>query len=240
METVTQVTPNSLPSGTLAPVLSSALVVPMDSIKGKQASAGHRFCKLIAKGKNSKLAASVAVEVPDVSLPSAAQLAEFPAVADYIRAAMEGLQAATVKSLVVSGASTVQFSDLSLAKLAITASALNESSGAGQLSEAGIKSWFDSEARELVIVALADKLGISESANDADVKRLEQIANQLRDNLAKLSSKKPVQFDERVRNALNMALDVVGTDDSNGMVERLQGKLNQAVSDDDLLVSLGM
>jgi len=241
METITQVTQaatNQLPTDTLAAPLQSALVVPMDSIKGKAASSGHRYCKLIAKGENSKLASSVAVEVPAVSLPTAAQFTEYPALADYIRGAMESLQAATVKQLVIKGAQTVQFSDLSISHLAVTAAALNESSGIGQLSEASIKQWFDADARELVIVALADKLGISDTANDADVKRLEQIANQLRDNLAKLSSKKPVQFDERVRKALNMALEVSDTGDN--MTARLLSKLNTVVSADDMLMNLGL
>ena len=229
---------NSTPNDTLAQPLQSALVVPMDSIKGKTASNGHRFCKLIDKGAHSKLAASVAVEVPAVQIPKPAQLTEYPAIADYLRGALEQLQGACIKSLVISGARTVQYSELSLAHLEQTAACLNEACGIGQLSELGIKQWFDSNARELVIVALADKLGISETANDADIKRLEQIANQLRDNLAKLSGKKPIHFDERVRNALNMALSASDTGDS--MTQRLSSKLNAVVSNDDMLLNLGM
>jgi hypothetical protein len=241
MENTTQVTqtaPNSLPVDTLAPPLQSALVVPMDSVKGKASSAGHRFAKLIAKGKNSKLAASVAVEVPCYKLPTPSELDSYPALRDYLIGSFEGLVNSRTKELIVAGAATVQYSDLALSYLNSHAAALNESSGIGQLSEAGIKSWFDSDARDLVLVALADKLGITETATDADVKRLEQIANQLRDNLAKLSSKKPVQFDERVRKALNMALEVSDTGDS--MSARLLDKLNAVVSDDEMLLNLGL
>jgi len=239
MESITQQNSNAIPTDTLAAPLQSALVVPMDSIKGKVASNGHRFCKLIAKGENSKLASSVAVEVPHKQVSgSILDNPRFPAIREYLQGAYDMLVNGAVKELVIKGAQTVQFSELSVEKLEAYAAIANESSGIGQLSEASIKQWFDADARELVIVALADKLGISDTANDADVKRLEQIANQLRDNLAKLSSKKPVQFDERVRKALNMALEVSDTGDN--MTSRLLAKLNTVVSADDMLMNLGL
>jgi hypothetical protein len=233
---------NVLPADTLAAPLRSALVVPMDSTKGKTASHGHRFAKLIAKGKNTKLTASSAVEVPCFKLPTPNELDSYPALREYLTGAFDGLVNSRTKELIVGGATIVQYSDLALSYLNSHAAALNESNGIGQLSEAGIKTWFDSDAREIVIEALKAKIGISDSLADpiteADVKRLEQIANQLRDNLAKLSSKKPVHFDERVRKALNMALEVSDIGDS--MTARLLDKLNVVVSDDDALLNLGL
>lgn len=235
MET-TNININQSPAVTLAPVLQSAAFVPMDSIKGKGINAGNRWLKLIKKGENSKLAASVAVEVPEVtSLPDVSQ---HPAIASFLLAAYHQLENEAAKQVAIAGGLTLQYSSLSLANLEAVAVALNESSGIGQLSEERIKSWFDADAREMVLVALADKLGVSETATDADIKRLEQVANQVRDNLAKLASRKPVQFDERVKKALNMALDVSDTGDN--MTTRLRDKLNIAVGSEDLLLNLGL
>jgi len=132
----------------------------------------------------------------------------------------------------------VQYSELTLQALEQVATSENEANGIGQLSEERIKGWFESSLRDMWIVALADKLGISEDASEADVKRLEQIANQTRDNLAKLASRKPVSFDERVRNALNKALSFADAEDT--FAPRLVAKLNQAVGADDMLANLGM
>jgi len=227
---------NQLPASTLAPVLHSAAFVPMDSIKGKSVSSGNRWCKLIKKGENSKLGMSLAVEVPEIT--GLADYSQYPAITAYLIDALHGLQAEAVKQRAIAGDKVLQFSALSVANLEAVAVAINESSGIGQLSEERIKSWFDADARELVLVALADRLGISESATEGDIKRIEQVANQMRDNLAKLSSRKPVQFDERVKKALNMALDASDTGDN--MTGRLREKLNQTVGADDMLMNLGL
>lgn len=222
-------------AGTLAPILQSAAFIKMEDSKGRKVNSGNRWCKLIKKGENSKLVQSLAVEIPAVTaLPSNLT----PAVAAYLVEAYEQLRNEAVKARAIAGDAVFQYSWLSSENLEVTAVSLNESSGIGQLSEERIKSWFDTDARELVVVALADKLGVSDTATDADVKRLEQIANQMRDNLAKLSSRKPVHFDDRVKNALNMALDAADTGDS--ITARLRDKLNSSVAGDDLLTNLGL
>lgn len=235
--TVSTAVSTTVNHGTLAVPLQSAVFVPLDSIKGKAVSAGNRWCKLIKKGENSKLVASVAVEIPASNgIPS--ELAQYPAIQAYLVEAYEGLKNEAVKARAVAGDVTLDYTCLSLVNLNSTATALNEASGIGQLSEERIKSWFDADARELVLVALADRIGVSETATPAEILKLEQIANQMRDNLAKLASRKPVQFDERVSKALNMALDVSDTGDS--MTLRLRDKLNATVSNDDMLMNLGL
>lgn len=228
---------NNMPADTLATALNSAVFVPMDSSKGKAVSNGNRWCKLIKKGENSKLPQSLAIEVPEFN-SKLETLQQYPALVTYLGAAMETLADNYIKSRAVAGASGISYSELALDKLAAFAQTENESNGIGQLSEEKIKSWFDADARDNVLVALADRLGVTETATEADVKRLEQIANQMRDNLAKLSSKKPVQFDERVKNALNMALDSVAEDDV--IAGKLRDKLNMTVNADDLLMNLGL
>jgi len=224
--------------GNLTQPLQSSVFIPMVASKDKAVAAGNRWCKLIKKGENSKLAASLAVEVPQMQVSILADAITKPAISEYLLASLEQLQNGYIKSRAEAGALSIQYSELSLVKLEEFAGLENEASGIGQISSERITNWFNAELRDLWIVALSDRLGISESATDADVKRLEQIANQTRDNLAKLASKKPVHFDERVRNALNAALACANEDDS--FAQRISAKLNIAVSDDDMLASLGM
>lgn len=223
-------------AGTLATPLQSAVFIKMDSTKGKSVSAGNRWCKLIKKGENSKLPESLAVEVPYFTA-SLDEVAKYPALNDYLMNAMESLVNGLVRSRAEAGALSVQYSELGLAQLAEFAATENAANGIGHMSEERIKQWFEQDARELLLVALADRLGVSDTATEQDVKRLEQIANQTRDNLAKLSSKKPVQFDERVRNALNWALDV--TDIGDSFTLRMRDKLNAKVDAIDLGAALG-
>jgi hypothetical protein len=233
--------------GTLAPLLQSAVARPLESIKGKVASAGYRFCRLIAKGENSTLAQSYAVEVPAITTAQMLQAASYPALAAVMIASLEKLQDGICKRELgttagsnaagsnAAGSNVITYSTLSLDELARFA---EEDTNIGQLSEERIASWFESDVREMLIVALAERLGITETATDSEIKRCEQIANQTRDNLKKLSSKKPVMFDERVKAALNWALDSAAASDDT-MAARLKSKLNATVDAINLADSLG-
>ena len=222
----------------LSQPLQSAVFIPRDETKKRTLSAGNRWCKLIKKGEPSKLAASIAVEVPaSINIPSyLGQPIISEAVVEYI----QSLQDAYIKSLAVSGAKQIQYSDLNEVKLAEFLATSDDSGRIGQLSGERIAAWFEADMREMLIVALADRLGLSDTATEQDVKRLEQIANQTRDNLAKLSSKKPVHFDKRVKDALNWALDSTSVDDD-AMFSRLKDKLNAAdmMPTDEYLSALG-
>jgi hypothetical protein len=232
---------------TLAPMLQSAVAKPLESIKGKSASAGYRFSRLIAKGENSTLAQSYAVEVPAITAAQMLQAASYPALAAVMIAALEKLQDGICKRELgnaagsnaagsnAAGSNVITYSTLSLDELARFA---EEDTNIGQLSEERIASWFESDVREMLIVALAERLGITETATDSEVKRCEQIANQTRDNLRKLASRKPVMFDERVKNALNWALDSAAASDDT-MAARLKSKLNTTMDAINLADSLG-
>lgn len=228
-------TANILPSDNLTQPLQSSVFIPMEASKGKKLAAGNRWSKLIKKGENSKLPMSVAVEVP--VLRSIAAYMEQGAIVEAVTEYIASLQDAYIKSRAVAGALSIQYSELTPGVLAEFLATSEDSGRIGQLSSERITTWFEADARDLLIVALADRLGIAENATDAEVKRLEQIANQTRDNLAKLSSKKPVHFDARVLAALNWALDVTATGDN--MSVRLKDKLNMKADELDLGAALG-
>jgi hypothetical protein len=215
--------------------LQSAVFIPMELSKSRKLSAGNRWCKLIKKGTNSKLPESIAVEVP--AALNVSEYMQQGVIADAVAEYIASLQDAQIKALAIAGAKTIQYSQLTAESLAQFVATSEDSGRIGQLSTERIINWFEADARDILIVALAERLGISETASDAEVKRLEQIANQTRDNLAKLSSKKPVHFDTRVLSALNWALDVTATGDN--ITDRLKDKLNTPVTDIDLGAALG-
>lgn len=224
-------------AGNLTQPLRSAVFVPMDSVKGKTPAAGNRYCKLIKKGENSKLKESIAVEVPAWNT-HLADVAAYDALNEYLHSCMDSLVDAYVKSRAITGALSVQYDEFALDRLNTFAAEYNASEGIGQLSEERISHWFDKECREIYVVALAEHLGISETATDAEVKRLEQLANGVRGNLMKLASKKPIMLDDAVRKMLTRALEITDTGDS--MTVRLLDKLSQRVESVDLSAILGM
>ena len=219
--------------------LQSAVFIPMvEAGKSRKLSVGNRWCKLIKKGDNSKLPESLAVEVP--AALNVSECLTHSVLADAVAEYLATLQDAQIKAMAIAGIKTVQYSELTAANLAQFVATSDDSGRIGQLSNERITNWFEAEARDNLIVALAERLGISKTATDAEVKRLEQIANQTRDNLAKLSSKKPVHFDARVLAALNWALDVTVAGDISGLNARLRDKLNMPVADSlDLGAALG-
>lgn len=230
---------NTIPTDTLATALASAAFVPMDASSKLPLPEGYRWCKLIKKGENSKLPESLAVTVPVTT--SITDYVAVPAIADYMLDCLHKLQDAAIKAKAEAGAKVVEFSVITPAALAEYLASDASGIRMGQLSSERIVQWFNTSARDAVMVALANRLGLPDDASDADVKRLEQIANQMRDNLAKLASKKPVAFDDRVKSALNYGLDsIIAMNADDTMATRLHEKLNATVSNDDLLASLGL
>lgn len=231
--TMTHTTDNM--NDNLTTPLQSAAVISFEASKKHKLAAGNRWSRHIKKGANSTLPESCAVEVP--AALSVAEYMARPHVAAAVAGYLQQLQDAQIKAAIAAGTKVLEYSELTADKLD-SYLATADVAGLGQLSSERITSWFDSEARELLIVALADRLGIADTASEAEVKRLEQIANQTRDQLAKLASKKPVQFDERVRKALEWALEVTDTGDM--MSSRLSERMKGATAEVDLLGSLGL
>ena len=224
--------------------ISQAAFFPMADASEDLLANGMRYSKHIKKGENSKLVASVAISIPALSENAVEAQAYLDAsgLRDYLVSCVEKLQDGYIKSRAIAGAKVIEFSELNPAQLVAYLASSEEGEGIGQLSATRIQTWFDTKCRDMYLVALADRLGISENATDAEIKRLEQIANQTRDNLAKLSSKKPVQLDTRVKAALEWALQVTSdSSDSSGLTGRLQAKLAQPIADDiNLADMLGM
>lgn len=221
----------------ISQVLQCATFFAMDKADNSKLHAGNRYCKLIKKGENSKLPQSLAIEVPMLTDAAMNDWLANATIRASVLAHIEGLRDSWLKEQASNGNMTVQYADITVDAVAAHVLASARSGGLGQLSEASIAQYFEDNMREMLIVAFADRLGMSDTVSDAEVRKLEQLCNSTRDNLKKLASKKPVAFDERVRRALEWALDTTNTGDT--MHTRLVAKLNNQVSEDDMLAVLG-
>lgn len=227
--TANQTQPNATPAGTLAPVLSSAAFAPLDGYNHDGCSAGHTVQVMKKRGENSRLKQSLAVEVPEFTAAHVAEaVAKHPVlVAEFINT-LYAAQRELLIDMAARGVAVVQYADITLDKVAAS---IVPTVRAVKLSKDSIVNWYNSEAAEVMAVAIAERLGVADSLDAADMTRIQQVSNQVRDNLAKLAAPN-AQFDERVRKSLQWAIDSViasGMDDT-GMADRLNSRLNPAVT----------
>lgn len=227
-----------VPAQEVSQVNACASFFPMAKAEADKLHAGNRYCKLIKKGENSLLPESLAIEVPELTDAELAEYLANPTVRLSVLGYVESLRDSWLKAQASVGVKTVQYSSINVANVASHLNASVKAAGLGQLSEASISSYFEDNMRDMLIVAFADRLGLGDNATDAQVKKLEQLCNQTRDNLKKLASRKQVVFDEKIRKALEWALS--STDAGDSMHVRLQQKLAvNTVTEEDVLSSLG-
>lgn len=86
-----------------------------------------------------------------------------------------------------------------------------EATGTGRLNKEKILSWFDSNMADLLTVAFAEKLGVTEEASEEEIARLETITQHYRNNFGALASPKS-HFVEDTCEAMSKALEATGAD----------------------------
>jgi len=218
-------------AGTLAPVLSSANFYPLAGLKTRAVSKGNILAILKSKGENARITESLAIEVPSFTQADVVTcLEKYPSLVNVMIAALHAEQRNILFNLAETGVKTVQYSDITLAKVAEAAS--SSSVGVGKLSGELIKTWFDNDAASIMTVALTAWLGLSddvEKLTAEDKVRIEQVNAQLKSSLSSLAapSYKP---SVQVKASLNKCLDFIqnsGLDDS-GLATRLKARLNPA------------
>ena len=217
---------SSKDAGTLAPSLGSAVSFQLADIKSRKPSTGHYFARFVAMGINKTLAESLAVELPLLGISSINEALKHESLVAVLQEALQRVAEAKVRKQLQEGSSLIQYSDLTVAQLATFA--VENNVGIGQLSEDAIATWFTDSMLDMLLVALADKIGVSENATPGDLVKLEQIAEHAKGSFKKLASKKPVVFNDRDKAALNWMLDTAPMDDDT-FAARLRGKLNAPV-----------
>lgn len=225
----------------LAQPLGSAVIGKLEGYNHDAVGTGHTVQVMKSRGEKARLPFSMAVAVPEFTARDVSEaIAKYPALVEEFISTLYAAQREIIIGLAASGTRTLQYSDITLDKVAAS---IVPKERAAKLSKDAIVNWYNSAAVDVMAVAIAGRLGISENPTDADMVRIQQVSNQVRDNLALLAAPAH-KYDTRVRDSLNWALDSIiaaGLDDS-GMDARLKVRLNPAegVKGVDLADLLGM
>ncbi len=224
----------------LAQPLGSAIIHKLDGYNHDAVGAGLTVQIMKKRGDKARIPYSMAVAVPEFTRKDIAEaIAKYPNLVDEFIRTLYAAQREIIMTLAAAGTKTLQYSDITLDKVAAS---VKPKESAAKLSKDAIISWYSSQA-DVMAVAIASRLGVSESPTDADMSRISMVSAQVRDNLAKLAAPN-VSYDSRVKDSLNWALDsiIAAELDDSGMVERLKAKLNpaDAAGGIDLADMLGM
>lgn len=225
----------------LAQPLGSAVIGKLEGYNHDAVGLGHTVQVMKARGEKARLPFSMAVEVPEFTAASVSEaIAKYPQLVDEFISTLYSAQREIIITLAAAGTRTLQYSDITLDKVAAS---IVPKVRAAKLSKDAIVSWYAGDVADVMAVSIAGRLGLGDNPTDADMGRIQQVSNQVRDNLALLAAPAH-KYDTRVRDSLNWALDsIIASElDASGMVERLKVRLNpaEAAKGVDLAEMLGM
>ena len=225
----------------LAQPLGSAVIGKLEGYNHDAVGLGHTVQVMKARGEKARLPFSMAVEVPEFTAASVSEAIRlYPQLVEEFISTLYSAQREIIIGLAASGCRTLQYSDITLNKVAAS---IVPKVRAAKLSKDAITAWYTGDVADVMAVSIAGRLGLGDNPTDADMVRIQQVSNQVRDNLALLAAPAH-KYDTRVRDSLNWALDsIIASElDGSGMVERLKVRLNpaEAVKGVDLADLLGM
>lgn len=173
--------------------------------------------------------------VPESHLSEEVVIAEVATLAPYISAYLQEQEDKIIKEAHKN--KSIGFSDafLSVAKIL---EALDASGQGNRLNKDKIESWYNSDMKEQLLVAFADKMGLSDTPSDEEITRLSEISEVYKAKYASLASGKTLYKKEEAE-LLIKALTVTGAGE-NGIgarfVTRLEGMKTH--KSEELLLSL--
>lgn len=141
-----------------------------------------------------------------------------------------------VREKVDAGASSIAMADINIAAIADYLDNNNES---GRLTKESVASWFTDNIAESLTVALADKLGISETPTDAESDKIIAVVEAFKGKISSLAGGKTA-YEPKICKSLLNALELAPAGDA--LATRFAARLNKMIaehkSDDELLACL--
>lgn len=181
-------------------------VVDFDSKKSAPFN-GQRLVKIIYRSRDGKeTKQSKCVSVPQITIPEAIVNSNLAAI---VLEALHSYQDKIIKSLIDAGATQIHDDQISIDS--IVAYQSEESSG-GRLTKELIENWFDSSVSEMLIVAIAEKLGVGDSITEAEEVRILSAVAGYKSKFASLAGGKTFYAPEVVGN-LQKALQLSESDE---------------------------
>lgn len=190
----------------------------------------QRLLKVVFKGRNGETARqSVCASVPvcDKAAVSAAIQQFLPYVMDLVVVTQDTIG----RKLVIAGSDAVTSTDISLAAVLTE---LEAQAKGDRITGADISEWFTSALEPILLVAFADKLGISDQPTAEQTEQLARMCNVYREKLAAMAGGRTA-YPEVICGKLLKALELCDGDDV--MAGRLATKLTamQKVSVEDMI-----
>lgn len=172
---------------------------------------------------------SVSVDVPvlDVSILSA--VAFTPFLLEY----MNSIQDKLARTLIEKGIKEAVIPTLlGATEMLEFLTAENES---GRITKEKAISWFDAELADLLTVSLADKLGLSDTPDDAQVMKLNKLIVIYKDKICGLAGGK-TSYAPKVAAQLYDAISLSDLEDKNGIGHKFSLRLQKmSIQDEDLI-----
>ena len=186
--------------------------------------AGHRMskCQYKEDKKTGVKRDSSFLFLPEVVEPTGDWLVTFM---PHFIGMMETAQDKLIKAIHVNDVSTVQARDVDYAAILESL----EATGEGRLTTEKVLSWFDTEVKDLLIVAFADNLGISNEPSEEEAKQLSANVEIYRTRYGALAGNNSVFVPEECDKLLK-ALVVTGVKDT-GLGVRFTLKLEKIKAD---------
>lgn len=184
-------------------------------------------CYKMVSDKNSALY-NVKRENKCVSLPVISDTeitGNITVLTTHIRTMLEVAQNKMVRELVDAGSKSIQTSDVDMAAII---EYLDNSNESGRLTKESVAAWFDETIADTLMLALSEKLGVSDTPSEAEAKKVEVIANEFRVKIAALAGGK-TSYEPKVCASIIKCLDLVPSGDV--LASKFTARLNKMIAD---------
>lgn len=204
--------------------------------KTSKALEGQRLAKITYKtnkvtGKKDR--ESICVSVPPIESLQGEIVTKIDAFMPYVLDYLVGVQDSIIKAKYEANGKSIHTDEIGVAAML---DYLEEDSKGGRLTKEYIAAWFNSSVSDLLTVALADKLGVSDTPTEAEAKKLDQMVAVYREKFSSLAGGKTT-FSAEVTDKLLKVLELTDTDSdllAARFVKRLE-KMKEEANKDNLM-----
>lgn len=187
--------------------------------KTSKAAEGQRLARIGYKATkdNPNPRKSICVSLPFVRVSDQLVAPQFRGM---VVACLESAQDGIIRQLYENGAKSVHDEQISVDACIAWIDAEN---AGGRITAEAIGTWFDSRLSDVLSVAFADKLGISDTPNAEEEAKIGAIVAEYRKKFASLSGSKTL-YSVEIVHKLQKALELADSDESD-LFDRLQTRL---------------
>lgn len=153
--------------------------------------------------------------------------ANLVALMPHVRSMLEVAQDKIFREALDASGNVVSVSNESLSIAAIC-EFLDNSNESGRLTKESVGKWFDESIADSLMIALADKLGISDTPTQAENAKVEMISKEFRAKVAALAGG-ATSYDPNTANSLLKCLALAS--DSDVLAGRFTSRLNKMIAD---------